>query len=46
MTENVSFQYHADILAAYPEVVGGIILGTGLKNGATPDPLLAAYQEE
>jgi DNA/RNA-binding domain of Phe-tRNA-synthetase-like protein len=46
VAENVSFQYHADILAAYPDIVGGIIIGTGLKNGPTPDSLLAAYQEE
>jgi DNA/RNA-binding domain of Phe-tRNA-synthetase-like protein len=46
VAENVSFQYHADILAAYPDILGGIIVGTGLKNGPTPDSLLAAYQEE
>jgi DNA/RNA-binding domain of Phe-tRNA-synthetase-like protein len=46
VADNVSFQYHADILAAYPNIVGGIVVGTGLKNGPTPEPLLAAYQEE
>ena len=40
------FRYHADILARYPDVVGGIILARGITNGPTPESLLAAYQAE
>lgn len=40
------FRYHPDILARYPNVVGGIILAHGLSNGPTPHSLLVAYQEE
>jgi DNA/RNA-binding domain of Phe-tRNA-synthetase-like protein len=46
VTENVRFQYHADVLAAYPDIVGGIVVGTGLKNGPAPESLLAAYRAE
>ncbi len=41
-----TFQYHADILARYPNVVGGVILAHGLTNGPTPERLLTAYQAE
>ena len=40
------FQYHPDILARYPAVVGGAILAQGMTNGPTPDGLLAAFQAE
>ena len=41
-----TFQYHADILARYPTVVGGVILVHGLTNTPTPERLLIAYQAE
>jgi DNA/RNA-binding domain of Phe-tRNA-synthetase-like protein len=41
-----TFQYHPAILAAYPNLVGGVILGSGLHNGPSPDTLSAAYQAE
>jgi DNA/RNA-binding domain of Phe-tRNA-synthetase-like protein len=41
-----TFQYHPDILARFPSVVGGVILARGLRNGPTPEELLRAYQEE
>ena len=40
------FQYHPAILAAYPNLVGGVILGSGLHNGLSPEALSAAYQSE
>jgi DNA/RNA-binding domain of Phe-tRNA-synthetase-like protein len=42
----IGFQYHPDILARFPNVVGGIIIGRGIENGATPDVLLADYMAE
>ena len=41
-----TFQYHADILARYPDIVGGVILAHDLRNGPTPHSLLTLYQEE
>lgn len=41
-----AFRYHPEILARYPNIVGGVILAEGMKNGPTPEPLLVAYQEE
>src|SRR5437899_10253922 len=40
------FQYHSDILARYPHVVGGAILAQGMTNAPTPDSLQAAFQSE
>jgi DNA/RNA-binding domain of Phe-tRNA-synthetase-like protein len=40
------FQYHANILARYPAVVGGVILAQGMTNGPTPASLQAMYQAE
>ncbi len=40
------FHYHPDIVARYPNVVGGVILARGLTNGPAPDSLLAAFQAE
>src|SRR5690348_15120480 len=40
------FQYHSDILARYPQIVGGVILARDVTNGPTPAPLLALYQAE
>src|SRR4051794_20408203 len=39
-------QYHADILARYPHLVGGVIVAHGVKNGASSPDLLAAYHAE
>ncbi len=41
-----TFQYHPDILAAYPNLAGGVIVAEGARNGATPDDLQAAYAQE
>src|SRR5579883_1624234 len=40
------FQYHPDILARYPQLVGGAILARNVSNGPTPPDLLALYQAE
>lgn len=41
-----AFQYHPEIVAAYPDVVGGIIMAEALQNGASPAALRAAYEAE
>jgi DNA/RNA-binding domain of Phe-tRNA-synthetase-like protein len=41
-----TFRYHPDIAARFPGIVGGVILAHGISNGATPESLLADYQEE
>jgi DNA/RNA-binding domain of Phe-tRNA-synthetase-like protein len=41
-----TFQYHADILARYPALTGGVILAQGLNNGPTPDELRTEYEAE
>jgi DNA/RNA-binding domain of Phe-tRNA-synthetase-like protein len=41
-----AFQYHPDILAHYPEVVGGVILAEEVTNGSTPDGLRKTYLSE
>ena len=41
-----TFQYHPDILAAFPNLAGGAILARGLRNGPTPAALLDSYFEE
>jgi DNA/RNA-binding domain of Phe-tRNA-synthetase-like protein len=41
-----AFQYHSEILARYPNVVGGVILAHGLTNSPTSKQLLDAYREE
>jgi|SRR5581483_97016 DNA/RNA-binding domain of Phe-tRNA-synthetase-like protein len=41
-----AFEYHADILARYPNVVGGVIVANGLHSGPTPERLQAAYLGE
>lgn len=41
-----AFQYHPDILAAFPTIAGGVILASGLTNGTSPDALQAAYRDE
>ena len=41
-----SFSYHPDIVARYPNVVGGVILADGMTNGSTPDALREAFFAE
>jgi DNA/RNA-binding domain of Phe-tRNA-synthetase-like protein len=41
-----AFQYHSEILARYPNVVGGVILAHGLTNSPTSEQLLNAYTAE
>lgn len=40
------FQYQSDVLARYPNLVGGVITAHGVTNGATPSALLDAYHAE
>lgn len=40
------FRYAPEVLARYPNVVGGILLARGLRNGPTPAALLATYEAE
>lgn len=40
------FQYHADILNAYPQLAGGIIVADDVKNSATSDELKEQYLAE
>jgi DNA/RNA-binding domain of Phe-tRNA-synthetase-like protein len=41
-----TFRYHADILARYPNIIGGVILLQGITNGSTPEHLRISYQAE
>lgn len=41
-----SFRYAPEILAHYPNVVGGVILARDMSNCPTPEGLQAAYQAE
>ncbi|MEM7802901.1 MAG: phenylalanine--tRNA ligase beta subunit-related protein [Chloroflexota bacterium] len=41
-----SFQYSSDILDAYPKVVGGVILASGMQNRPSSDELKALYLAE
>lgn len=41
-----AFQYHSEILARYPNIVGGVILAHGLTNSPTSEQLLNAYTAE
>jgi DNA/RNA-binding domain of Phe-tRNA-synthetase-like protein len=38
-----TFHYDAAILARFPNITGGVILATGLRNGPTPGRIGAAY---
>ncbi len=40
------FEYDAELLTRYPDVVGGVILAHDLHNKATPPALLELYQNE
>lgn len=44
--QSIPFQYHPDIIERYPSLVGGIVIGKNVRNGATPPELLALYQAE
>jgi DNA/RNA-binding domain of Phe-tRNA-synthetase-like protein len=41
-----TFQYHAEVLARYPDLAGGVILAEGMSNGPTPEGLREAYLKE
>ena len=41
-----TFRYDADILARYPNVIGGVILAHRITNGPTPESLLISYRAE
>jgi DNA/RNA-binding domain of Phe-tRNA-synthetase-like protein len=40
------FRYHPDILAQFPQTIGGVIVATGMNNTPTPDSLKRAYLDE
>jgi DNA/RNA-binding domain of Phe-tRNA-synthetase-like protein len=42
----MTFKYHTDIVARFPNVVGGVILALELKNGPSPQELQAEYVAE
>ena len=47
MNTNIfGFRYRADLLATFPEIVGGVLYVTGLHGGPTPPDLAAAYAAE
>ncbi len=46
MSTPFGFRYRADLLATFPEIVGGVLYVTGLQGGPTPPDLAAAYAEE
>jgi DNA/RNA-binding domain of Phe-tRNA-synthetase-like protein len=41
-----AFQYHPEILDRFPQIVGGVILARGMKNGPTPEALQEVYFDE
>ena len=41
-----TFQYDPDILAAFPNLSGGVILAGGLRGGPSPDALRSAFAAE
>jgi DNA/RNA-binding domain of Phe-tRNA-synthetase-like protein len=41
-----AFRYSPDLLARYPQLVGGVIVARGLRNGPSPEKLQAAYVAE
>jgi DNA/RNA-binding domain of Phe-tRNA-synthetase-like protein len=40
------FRYDEAIIEAFPAVVGGVLLASGITNGATPPALAAAFRDE
>jgi DNA/RNA-binding domain of Phe-tRNA-synthetase-like protein len=45
-TDLFGFRYRADLLAAFPEIVGGVLYVTELRGGPTPPDLAAVYAAE
>jgi DNA/RNA-binding domain of Phe-tRNA-synthetase-like protein len=41
-----SFTYHPDIIARYPNLVGGVIIAHGINNQAAPAEFLTEYHQE
>ena len=42
----IPFQYDPEIIKVFPRLAGGAILGSGLKNGPSPETLRQAYLSE
>lgn len=42
----LAFQYHPELINRYPQVVGGVILAHGMKNGSTSEALNEIYFAE
>jgi DNA/RNA-binding domain of Phe-tRNA-synthetase-like protein len=40
------FQYHPQVLNAYPQLAAGVIVGRGLRGGTSPEALQLAFIEE
>lgn len=41
-----AFQYHPEILARYPEIIGGVLIASGMTNTPTPEELRDLYLAE
>jgi DNA/RNA-binding domain of Phe-tRNA-synthetase-like protein len=41
-----SFSYHPEIITRYPDLVGGVVAASGLRNDPTPESLQAEYKAE
>jgi DNA/RNA-binding domain of Phe-tRNA-synthetase-like protein len=41
-----AFQYHPEIISRFPDVVGGVLVAQGMRNGPTPDGLKDVYRRE
>lgn len=41
-----AFQYHPEIPAHFSQIVGGVLVATGMVNGAAPEALLADYHAQ
>ena len=42
----MEFRYHDQILEAFPNLCGGVILASNVHNGPTPPDLQSVYQQE
>lgn len=42
----ILFGYDEAVLERYPNIVGGVLLGRGIRNGPSPDELRARFAEE
>jgi DNA/RNA-binding domain of Phe-tRNA-synthetase-like protein len=40
------FEYEAAVIEAFPTVVGGVVRGTNVPNGRSPEPLVEAFRTE